>query len=168
MFSTPSTTPGEPVDDEKERNRRYSTISPNISDIGAQSPSNEHIERLGGILLTYNFYETELGAFSVQLIQKVYIKLISNEGYVQGMSDLCAPVYVVMASNEEMTFWCFVEVMNRMVRTPQALILLQKHADTMTETKLFSRSKRNEETAVDPATTHRSNGSGVVSSFRCI
>ena len=32
-----------------------------MSDIGAQSPSNEHIDRLAGILLTYNFYEKELG-----------------------------------------------------------------------------------------------------------
>jgi TBC1 domain family member 15 len=32
------------------------------------------------------------------------------------MSDLCAPIYVVMGSDEELTFWCFVEVMNRMVR----------------------------------------------------
>ncbi|KAF4579072.1 GTPase activating protein [Pleurotus pulmonarius] len=74
------------------------SISPQIVDIGAQSPSNEHVDRLGSILLTYNFYNTELG-------------------YVQGMSDLCAPIYVIMASDdeaEELTFWCFVEVMNRM------------------------------------------------------
>ena len=32
------------------------------------------------------------------------------------MSDLCAPIYVVMGGDEEMTFWCFVEVMNRMVK----------------------------------------------------
>jgi hypothetical protein len=32
-----------------------------MSDIGAQSPSNEHIDRLAGILLTYNFYNKELG-----------------------------------------------------------------------------------------------------------
>ena len=38
-------------------------------------------------------------------------------GYVQGMSDLCAPIYVVMSADEEMTFWCFVEVMSRMVST---------------------------------------------------
>ena len=37
------------------------------------------------------------------------------KGYVQGMSDLCAPIYVVMGGDENMTFWCFVEVMNRMV-----------------------------------------------------
>ncbi|KAJ8520411.1 hypothetical protein ONZ45_g2766 [Pleurotus djamor] len=69
-----------------------------LVDIGAQSPSNAHVDRLGGILLTYNFYETDLG-------------------YVQGMSDLCAPIYVIMADDEEaeeLTFWCFVEVMNRM------------------------------------------------------
>lgn len=40
-----------------------------------------------------------------------------NEGYVQGMSDLCAPIYVVMGGEPEMTFWCFVEVMDRMVRS---------------------------------------------------
>ena len=36
-------------------------------------------------------------------------------GYVQGMSDLCAPLYVVLAADEELTFWCFVEFMDRMV-----------------------------------------------------
>jgi hypothetical protein len=33
------------------------------------------------------------------------------------MSDLCAPLYVVAGSDEPLTFWCFVEVMNRMVRS---------------------------------------------------
>jgi len=85
-----------PGDRDADRNyRRYSTISPQLADIGAQSPSNEHIDRMGGILLTYNFYDKDLG-------------------YVQGMSDLCAPLYVVMDAEEELTFWCFVEVMNRM------------------------------------------------------
>lgn len=37
-------------------------------------------------------------------------------GYVQGMSDLCAPVYVVMGGEEEMVFWCFARIMDRMVR----------------------------------------------------
>lgn len=31
------------------------------------------------------------------------------------MSDLCAPVYIVMEGDEELTFWCFVEIMDRMV-----------------------------------------------------
>ena len=32
------------------------------------------------------------------------------------MSDLCSPIYVVLDGDEESTFWCFVELMNRMVR----------------------------------------------------
>ncbi|KAH9900984.1 RabGAP/TBC [Cubamyces lactineus] len=87
----------EDSENEKGMHMRYSTISPQLSDIGAQAPTNEHIERLASILLTYNFYEKELG-------------------YVQGMSDLCAPVYVVMGGDEEMTFWCFVQIMDRMKR----------------------------------------------------
>ena len=49
------------MDDES---KRYSIMSPHFSDIGAQSPSNDHIERLASILLTYNFYEKELGMLS--------------------------------------------------------------------------------------------------------
>ncbi|PPQ78093.1 hypothetical protein CVT25_015627 [Psilocybe cyanescens] len=97
MFSAPAEIPTTDLDesDEKAHQRHYSIISPNMNDIGAQSPSNEHVDRMAGILLTYNFYEKDLG-------------------YVQGMSDLCAPLYIVMGGNEELTFWCFVEVMNRM------------------------------------------------------
>jgi hypothetical protein len=84
-----------PLDLEKQQQPFYSTISPTPNEAEAQSPSNEHIDRLASILLTYNFYEMELG-------------------YVQGMSDLCAPLYVVFGSDEPLTFWCFVEVMNRM------------------------------------------------------
>lgn len=50
------------------------------------------------------------------------------------MSYLCAPVYVVMGDDEEMTFWCFVEIMERKVRVtlPRFLdalanALVQKH-----------------------------------------
>ncbi|KAL6300547.1 rab-GTPase-TBC domain-containing protein [Sparassis latifolia] len=85
----------EDAEDEKGMHMRFSTMSPQMCDIGAQAPTNQHIERLGGILLTYHIYEKELG-------------------YVQGMSDLCAPIYVVMGGDEELTFWCFVDVMNRM------------------------------------------------------
>lgn len=38
------------------------------------------------------------------------------------MSDLCAPVYVVMGGDEELTFWCFVEIMNRMVGITASLM----------------------------------------------
>lgn len=44
--------------------RRFTTIAPQMSVIGAQSPSNEHIDRLAGILLTYNFYDKELGEYT--------------------------------------------------------------------------------------------------------
>lgn len=94
---------------------RYSTISPGLSDIGAQAPTNEHIERLGAILLTYNFYDTDLGTWHGHEVV-VYSMANAFIGYVQGMSDLCAPVYVVTGADEELTFWCFVSIMNRMVR----------------------------------------------------
>lgn len=91
LFAMPSTPPT------PNEHKRTPSVSPPTNDIGAQSPTNEHIDRLAGILLTYNFFERELG-------------------YVQGMSDLCAPLYVALGTDEEMTFWCFVEVMDRMVR----------------------------------------------------
>ncbi len=50
------------LDPEKQQHQRYSTISPTPNEVGAQSPSNEHIDRLASILLTYNFYEKDLGA----------------------------------------------------------------------------------------------------------
>lgn len=96
---------------------RYSTMSPQTCDIGAQAPTNEHIERLASILLTYNLYEKELGEYIDTCSSTTANQADVYEGYVQGMSDLCAPVYVVMDGDEELTFWCFVEIMDRMVRT---------------------------------------------------
>lgn len=61
MFSAPAEIPITDLDDEKTPHRPYSVISPNLHDIGAQSPSNEHVDRMAAILLTYNFYEKELG-----------------------------------------------------------------------------------------------------------
>ena len=51
-----------PLDPEKQQHQLHSTISPTPHEVGAQSPSNEHIDRLASILLTYNFYEKDLGA----------------------------------------------------------------------------------------------------------
>lgn len=50
------------------------------------------------MLLTYNEYNRELG-------------------YVQGMSDLLAPIYAVM-QDDAIAFWGFVGFMKRMVRCP--------------------------------------------------
>lgn len=64
MFAAPAQISTTDLDDEKSLSKRYSTISPNMCDIGAQSPSNEHIDRMARILLTYNFFEKELGIHS--------------------------------------------------------------------------------------------------------
>ena len=63
---------------------RYSTISPQLGDIGAQAPTNEHIDRLGAILLTYNFYEKELGTLLPWIHSDIEIDLNG-----QAMSKAC-------------------------------------------------------------------------------
>lgn len=62
----------------------------------AEWGTNAHMEQLKDILLTYNEYNAELG-------------------YVQGMSDLLAPVYVVN-EDDSIAFWCFTGLMARMER----------------------------------------------------
>jgi len=65
------------------------------------------------------------------------------------MSDLCAPVYVVMGSDEELTFWCFVEVMNRMVSDSETSIWVGSVFRQNAETKFPPRSEWDEEAVVD-------------------
>jgi len=60
LFSAPAEIPVDDLDGQGPQ-RHYPVISPSMNDIGAQSPSNEHVDRMAGILLTYNFYEMELG-----------------------------------------------------------------------------------------------------------
>eukprot|EP01137_Pigoraptor_chileana_P006778 Opistho-2@51467 len=55
---------------------------------------NPNLRRLFEILLTYSFYDFDLG-------------------YVQGMSDLLAPILVVMDDDVD-AFWCFSSVMDVM------------------------------------------------------
>ena len=62
----------------QEHTRRVSTFSPNSDDVGAQAPSNDHIERLAGILLTYNFYEKELGGLNVLFFIRYSALLTAN------------------------------------------------------------------------------------------
>ncbi|KAJ6150958.1 GTPase-activating protein GYP7 [Penicillium chermesinum] len=62
----------------------------------ADSGTNVHLEQMKDMLLTYNEYNPELG-------------------YVQGMSDLLAPLYAVM-QDDAVAFWAFVGFMNRMER----------------------------------------------------
>ncbi|KAI0540176.1 GTPase-activating protein GYP7 [Xylaria digitata] len=58
--------------------------------------TNVHMEQLKDMLLTYNEYNKDLG-------------------YVQGMSDLLAPIYAVM-QDDAMAFWGFQHFMDRMER----------------------------------------------------
>lgn len=66
-------------------NSRYSEIGTNL-----------HLEQLKDLLITYNEYNTNLG-------------------YVQGMSDLLSPLYVVF-QDDAITFWAFCNFMERMER----------------------------------------------------
>ncbi|ODV92860.1 hypothetical protein CANCADRAFT_94517 [Tortispora caseinolytica NRRL Y-17796] len=58
--------------------------------------TNAHLEQLKALLITYNEYNTSLG-------------------YVQGMSDLLAPLYATI-QDDSLTFWAFVGFMERMER----------------------------------------------------
>ncbi|KAL4918097.1 rab-GTPase-TBC domain-containing protein [Aspergillus aurantiobrunneus] len=61
-----------------------------FADVG----TNVHLEQMKDMLLTYNEYNPDLG-------------------YVQGMSDLLAPIYAVM-QDDAVAFWAFVGFMHRM------------------------------------------------------
>ncbi|EAU32442.1 GTPase-activating protein GYP7 [Aspergillus terreus NIH2624] len=60
----------------------------------ADTGTNVHLEQMKDMLLTYNEYNPDLG-------------------YVQGMSDLLAPIYAVM-QDDAVAFWAFVGFMDRM------------------------------------------------------
>ncbi|EON61605.1 hypothetical protein W97_00820 [Coniosporium apollinis CBS 100218] len=62
----------------------------------AEVGTNVHLEQMKDMLLTYNEYNKDLG-------------------YVQGMSDLLAPIYAVM-QDDAVAFWAFVNFMERMER----------------------------------------------------
>lgn len=57
---------------------------------------NPHLLALKNILVSYNYYNSDLG-------------------YVQGMCDLLSPIYYVVR-DEALAFWCFVNFMERMER----------------------------------------------------
>lgn len=62
----------------------------------AETGTNVHMEQMKDLLLTYNEYNKELG-------------------YVQGMSDLLAPIYAVI-QDDAVAFWAFQHFMDRMER----------------------------------------------------
>jgi hypothetical protein len=81
--------------------------------------------------------ENEMGSIHIQRLQEVLLSFVIWDqareqeaaeteldvdeagqlgGYVQGMSDLCAPLYSVCHGDEAKTFWLFVGLMERMRR----------------------------------------------------
>ena len=105
----------------------------NDEDEGTSQPSsNIHIKKLQNVLLTWNFYDSSLG-------------------YVQGMSDLCAPFYVISEGDECWTFWCFVKVMERLKENfvrdqsgmSRKLITLQELIEVM-DPELFNHFKKSD------------------------
>lgn len=62
----------------------------------AEAGTNVHLEQMKDMLLTYNEYNRDLG-------------------YVQGMSDLLAPIYAV-EQDDAVAFWGFAKFMERMER----------------------------------------------------
>jgi hypothetical protein len=62
----------------------------------AEAGTNVHLEQMKDLLLTYNEHNRDLG-------------------YVQGMSDLLAPIYAV-EQDDAVAFWGFVNFMERMER----------------------------------------------------
>jgi hypothetical protein len=93
-------------------------------------PLTEHVDKMAEILLTYGFFEGELG-------------------YVQGMSDLLSPLYVVFDGDEVMTFWSFVEWMERMVRpsSPSSWYGSGRHSLTL----VYGPSRNQISSATNPA-----------------
>jgi hypothetical protein len=75
------------------------------------------------------------------------------------MSDLCAPLYVVAGSDEPLTFWCFVEVMNRMVCPGVRYLPMRDRTHVrFAETEFPPRPERDEEAALDAPATVASHG----------
>lgn len=150
-------------DEEKRQSQRYSTISPHMSDIGAQSPSNEHIERMGSILLTYNFYEKELG---------MYIGIDSNRPWLRRNKRVCSrnvrslcPCLCCYGCRWRINILVFCQIHgphgkgSLVIRN--AVITKRKP-----ETELSTRSKRHEEAVTNTSATHRSHGPGAIQTSR--
>lgn len=70
-------------------------LDPSEPSDSAHPPSNSHVKRCQDILTSYVF-------------------AAASRDYVQGMSDLLSPIYVVMEGDEVLTYYCFSTLMERM------------------------------------------------------
>ena len=71
-----------------------SVLDPSEPIDSAHPSSNIHVKKCADILTTYVF-------------------AAEDRDYVQGMSDLLSPLYVVAEADEVMAFWCFGTLMER-------------------------------------------------------
>ncbi|KAL9052091.1 MAG: hypothetical protein Q9162_005608 [Coniocarpon cinnabarinum] len=82
----------------------------------AEVGSNVHLEQLKDILITYDEFRggyAQVGAGAAG--ESRFLETEGLDGYVQGMSDLLAPVYAV-CEEDALAFWCFVGLMKRVER----------------------------------------------------
>jgi len=76
---------------------RSDRTHPFYSGTNSQYNCSENLEKLANVLMTYMMYDFDIG-------------------YLQGMSDLAAPILYVFQGNVVKTFWVFVEVMKLLRR----------------------------------------------------
>ncbi|EIE81059.1 hypothetical protein RO3G_05764 [Rhizopus delemar RA 99-880] len=92
-FNDPKVQKTSEFEDEKHRIQKDVQRTDRTHEAFVEENNNPKMETMKDILLSYNFHNTNLG-------------------YVQGMSDLLAPLLVVM-DDEPMAFWAFAHFMNR-------------------------------------------------------
>ncbi|KAG1380441.1 hypothetical protein G6F61_004055 [Rhizopus arrhizus] len=92
-FNDPKVQRTSEFQDEKHRIEKDVQRTDRTHEAFVEENNNPTMETMKDILLSYNFYNTNLG-------------------YVQGMSDLLAPLLVVM-QDEGMAFWAFAHFMDR-------------------------------------------------------
>lgn len=93
-----------------------------------------HTAALRTILMTYHQYSPTLG-------------------YVQGMSDLLSPIYVVYEADEASSFWAFVGWMKVMVRRRDSFAPRNAYGPILLGGEFLARPERDEAQAWDIAET---------------
>jgi hypothetical protein len=64
------------------------------------------------------FFSTPAHVAALRTILMTYHMYSPNLGYVQGMSDLLSPIYVVFQADEAGSFWAFTGLMKMMASLP--------------------------------------------------
>lgn len=99
-------------------------------DVTMHVGTNENLEKLKELLCTYNMYNTDLGKYFRLTTARTGLLILCILGYVQGMSDLLSPLYMVI--QDDLVFQAFVGFMNRTV----CVILCETMLITLTNSTL--------------------------------